>query len=206
MRVIGLCGGIGAGKSTVAGLLEAEGAEVIDVDALGRQILEPGGAAFAAVLAQFGDSIQASDGTIDRAALGGIVFGDPDQMAALEGISHPAINGELDRLLSDHARAQTSLVVLDMAILVESTLGQNLPSGHGYDTVLVVEADPEVRIARLAETRGMSREDAEARMRAQATDAERAAVADHVISNNGTDEELQAAVLAFLEGLETSQR
>lgn len=198
MRVLGLCGGIGAGKSTVARIMHDAGADVIDVDALGRQVLEPTGGAFADVVAHFGEGILADDGTIDRAALGAIVFGDPSQLEALEAISHPAINRELDSQLSKLAAAGADLVVLDMAVLVESSLGQDLPSGLGYDTVVVVAATEDVRLRRLQETRGMSVEDARARMAAQATDAERAAVADVVIDNSGTEAELTSAVASFL--------
>lgn len=190
MRVTGLCGGIGAGKSTVAGLFSGHGAEVIDVDQLGRTVIEPGGRAYAAVIDLFGREILV-DGSedeahpIDRAKLASIVFGDPAELARLEAVSHPAINAELDMLLDQAAADGHRWVVLDMAILVESKLGQDLPSGRGYDTVVVVEAPVEVRVERLVETRGMDPADAANRIASQTDDATRRAVADVVLSNDG---------------------
>lgn len=197
MSVLGLCGGIGAGKSTVARRLQREfGAVVIDVDQLGHAVLEPAGRAYDAVIAEFGTHLVTSEGAIDRAALGRLVFSDSQSLAALEAISHPAINHELDQMLA--ALPDDAIVVLDMAILVESTLGRNLPSGRGYDTVLVVAADREVRLERLVNLRGMDRADALARMDSQATDAERRAVADHVVTNNGTEAELVQQIDDFV--------
>jgi dephospho-CoA kinase len=138
LRIIGLTGGMGAGKSTVASMLAARGALVVDVDGLGRAVLEPDGEAYAAVVERFGSGVVGEDGRIDRAALAAMVFGDPTALADLTAISHPAINRTLDRWL-DSVPAD-AVVVLDMAILVESNLGRDLPSGRGYDTVVVVEA------------------------------------------------------------------
>lgn len=183
MRIIGLTGGIGAGKSTVASLLADHGAVVIDVDALGRRVLEPGGRAEAAVVERFGPGILDLSGRIDRSALARRVFADPAELAALEAISHPAINADLDRMLD--LLPDDAVVVLDMAILVGSRLGRDLPSGRGYDTVVVVEAPEAVRLARLVELRGMTEVDARARIAAQPTDADRRAVADHVVVNEG---------------------
>ena len=189
--VIGLCGGIGAGKSTVASLLAERGAHVIDVDAIGREVLT-----FDDVRERirdaFGEGVLAADGSIDRAELAGLVFGGDGRLADLEAISHPAINRELASRLDALAGDPPPLVVLDMAVLVESELGR-LPDGRGYTQVVVVEADPEVRLARLAD-RGVDADDARARMASQATDAERRAVADHVITNNGNEAALGAQV------------
>jgi len=180
MLIVGLTGGIGSGKSTVAGLLAQHGAAVIDVDALGRQVIAPGGRAEAAVLAEFGPAVADADGHVDRAALAGAVFGDPAALARLTAISHPAINAELveriDVLPAD------SIVVLDMAILVESTLGRIDPA-HSYTRVVVVEAPEAVRVDR-AVARGMRADDVRARIAAQATDAQRRAVADAVVAND----------------------
>lgn len=199
MRIVGLTGGIGAGKSTVAARLRAAGAVVIDVDAIGREVLAPGGAAEAAVVERFGRRILAPDGRIDRGRLAAIAFSDPSELAALEAISHPAINAELDRRLSE--LPDDSLVVLDMAILIGSRLGRDLPSGRGYDTVVVVDAPEEVRVGRLVEQRGMSEADARARIAAQPTDAERHEHADHIISNAGDLDELGHAVRSLLQAL-----
>lgn len=194
MRIVGLTGGIGAGKTTVARLLAPLGAHVIDVDAIGRDVLTPGGSAEAAVLARFGPAVVSRSGQIDRAALAALVFADPAQLAALEAISHPAINAELDRHLDTADAAGAALVVLDMAVLVGSRLGRDLPSGRSYDTVVVVEAPEPVRIRRLVDLRGMTAADARARIEAQPSDEERRRVADHVVINDGDRAGLVAAV------------
>lgn len=193
MRVVGLCGGIGAGKSTVAALLADHGAVVVDVDAMGRSVLtEPD--VRDAVVEEFGSGVLAADGTVDRAALAAQVFACEGRLGDLEAISHPAINRALGRRLDELESADRPpvLVVLDMAVLVESDLGR-LDDGRGYGEVVVVEADREVRLRRLA-GRGMDRADAEARMASQATDAERRASADHVLVNDGDERDLAAAV------------
>jgi dephospho-CoA kinase len=199
MRIVGLTGGAGAGKSTVAALLAERGAVVIDVDAIGRQVLEPGGPAHGPVLARFGEGVADADGTIDRAALAAVVFSDPHELAALEAISHPAINAVLDRRLE--ALPDEAFVVLDMAILVGSRLGRDLPSGRGYDTVVVVEAPVDVRVGRLVEQRGMAEADARARIASQPGDEQRRAVADHVVVNDGDLAALTAAVDALVADL-----
>lgn len=202
MRVTGLCGGIGAGKSTVAACFADHGALVIDVDQVGRQVLEPEGRAFDAVVELFGVDILMTDGpgppVIDRSKLAPIVFGDPEQLERLEQVSHPAINAELDAQLVSAAAAGHTWVVLDMAILVESKLGQGLPSGHSYDTVVVVEAAEAVRVDRLVNTRGMPADDAAARIASQTNDEARRAVADIVMTNDGDLVELRAAVAALV--------
>jgi dephospho-CoA kinase len=180
MLIVGLTGGIGSGKSTVAGLLAGHGAEVIDVDALGRLVIAPGGRAEAAVLAEFGPGVADADGHVDRAALAGAVFGDPAALARLTAISHPAINAELVERID--ALPAGSIVVLDMAILVESTLGRIDPA-HSYSRVVVVEAPEALRVDR-AVARGMRADDVRARIAAQATDAQRRAVADAVVAND----------------------
>lgn len=198
MVIVGLTGGIGAGKSTVARLLAERGARVIDVDELGRRVLRPGGRAEGAVVAAFGPSVQASDGSIDRAALAKTVFGDGDALARLTAISHPAINEEL----RDELRAlppSTGVVVLDMAILTESNLGQ-IEDPYRYRYVVTVEAVPSQREER-AVARGSDREDVRNRMSHQSDEATRRAVADFVITNDGSREELSAQVDRLWEGL-----
>jgi dephospho-CoA kinase len=178
--IVGLTGGIGAGKSEVAGLLAERGAVVIDVDAIGREVLEPGGRAYEAVVAAFGPEIVDRDDRIDRAALARVAFGDPAQLAALTALSHPAINAELvarlDGLPGD------SIVILDMAILAESDLGRPDPA-HSYQFVVTVEAPLEMRVER-AVRRGMDADDARRRAGAQASEEQRRAVADAVIVND----------------------
>lgn len=193
MLVVGLTGGIGAGKSTAAARFAERGAEVIDVDAIGRDVLAPGGRAERGVIDAFGPGITDDNGNIDRSKVAAEVFGRPDQLAALEAVSHPAINAELDIKLQGLADSgEVKMVVLDMAVLTESRLGQ-LESGRGYTRVVVVEAPGAVRLPRLLE-RGLTEEQARARMASQATDSQRRAIADHVIVNDGTPEELAAAV------------
>ena len=193
MLVVGLTGGIGAGKSTAAARFAELGAEVIDVDAIGRAVLAPGGRAEQGVIDAFGPVVTDDIGNIDRSKVAAEVFGRPDRLAALEAISHPAINAELETQLWGLADGgEVQVVVLDMAVLTESRLGQ-LESGRGYTEVVVVEAPEAVRLPRLIE-RGLTEEQARARMASQATDAQRRAIADHVIVNDGTPEELADAV------------
>ena len=191
MKVVGLCGGIGAGKSTVAQLLAERGAVVIDVDALGRSVLAHDEVRHA-VVAEFGDGVLDADGGIDRAALAREVFSCEGRLTDLEAISHPAIDREIARHLEALASDPPDLVVLDMAVLVESDLGK-LSDGRGYTEVVVVEAHADVRLERLV-ARGMAAADARARMAAQATDAERRAVADHVLVNDGDEADLAERV------------
>ncbi len=193
MLVVGLTGGIGAGKSTAADRFAELGAAVVDVDAIGREVLAPGGRAEQGVIDAFGPGILDDSGSIDRAKVAAEVFGRSDRLAALEAISHPAINAELDSQLQALAEGgQEGVVVLDMAVLAESRLGQ-LESGRGYTVVVVVEAPEEVRLPRLLE-RGLTEDQARARMASQATDAQRRALADHVIVNDGSPDQLAAAV------------
>ena len=187
MKVVGLCGGIGAGKSTVARLLAERGAVVVDVDALGRSVLALDEVRHA-VVAEFGDGVLDAGGGIDRAALAREVFSCEGRLTDLEAISHPAIDREIARHLEALASDPPDLVVLDMAVLVESDLG-DLSDGRGYTEVVVVEAHADVRLERLV-ARGMAADDARARMAAQATDAERRAVADHVLVNDGDEADL----------------
>ena len=181
MLIIGLTGGIGAGKSTVAAMFAERSAVVIDVDAVGRDVIAPGGRAEAQVIAAFGDDVADAHGHIDRATLAGKVFGDQAALARLTSISHPAINAELVERLD--ALPADAVVVLDMAILVESNLGR-LDPAHSYSKVVVVEAPAELRVAR-AVARGMAEPDVRRRMGAQTADEQRRAVADVVIVNDG---------------------
>ncbi|MFT3855315.1 MAG: dephospho-CoA kinase [Ilumatobacteraceae bacterium] len=195
MLIVGLTGGIGSGKSTVAQLLAGHGAQVIDVDAVGRAVIAPGGRAEAGVVAEFGEHIVGADGAIDRRALAGVVFEQPGGgggLARLEAISHPAINAELTEIVG--SLDDGSIVVYDMAVLVESNLGRSDPA-HRYSHVVVVEAPLELRIER-AVARGMGEADARARAAAQVSDEQRRAVADLVVPNDADLDALQANVLA----------
>ncbi len=187
--VVGLTGGIGSGKTTVAAMLAAHGAYVIDCDALGRLVAEPGGRAYESIVTRFGPGVVAPDGRLDRAALAQIVFNDSAALVELNAITHPAIDAEiLERL---HGLARDTIAVLDMAVLTESKLGAGI-----YEFVVVVEADHEGRINRLV-ARGLTEADARARMRSQATDGQRRAIADVVIHNRGDLDELERETAAL---------
>lgn len=182
---VGLSGGIGSGKSTVAAMLRARGAVVVDADALARDVVEPGTPGLAAVVARFGDGVMAPEGSLDRAALAAIVFADPAALADLEAITHPLVAERAAALLA--AAPTGSVVVYDVPLLVEKDLAR------AYDRVVIVDAPDDVRVERLV-VRGMSRPDALARMAAQAPRAERLAVADDVLDNTGDESALQAQV------------
>lgn len=199
MLIVGLTGGIGAGKSTVAQLLADHGAAVVDVDALGREIIAPGGSAVAAVLERFGSPLRGDDGGIDRPALAQVVFNDPDELAALNQISHPAINQLLDERIETIADiGAADVVVLDMAVLVESTLGRD--TRFPYEVVVTVEAPPDIRRQRLVE-RGMTADDAKARLASQATDEQRREVSNFVIHNGSGTGELADATTQLWDAL-----
>ncbi len=198
MLIVGLTGGMGVGKSTVGGLLSDLGAEVIDVDALGRKILEPGGLAVSAVVERFGPTVAESDGSINRAALAKIVFGNAEQLTALEEISHPAINEMLDQTV-DSLGISDAIVVYDMAVLVESRLGYD--TKHPYEVVVVVEAPMADRLERLQQQRGIEPKDALARIESQASDEERRAVAQFLIANGGDLDALSDATAELWDQL-----
>jgi dephospho-CoA kinase len=184
---VGLTGGIGSGKSTVARLLERAGAVVVDGDAIARELVVPGSAALEAIVARFGTGILRPDGTLDRPGLADIVFPDPAALADLDGIMHPRIAARSAELLAEAERSGAPVVVYDMPLLVEQG------GADAFDVVLVVQAPEPVRLARLA-VRGIQVADARERMRRQASDAERAAVADVVLDNSGDLAELEAQV------------
>jgi dephospho-CoA kinase len=185
---IGLTGGIGSGKSTVSALLAARGAVIIDADRIAREVVEPGTPGLARIVEAFGDGVLAADGSLDRAALAAVVFADPDARRRLDGIVHPLVRARATELAA--AAPPDSVLVNDVPLLVET--GQ----ASSYDLVLVVEADPATRVSRLVQ-RGLTAEDARARMEAQASDEERRAVADVVLDNSGTPEDLAEQVDRF---------
>ena len=185
---IGLTGGIGSGKSTVSRLLEQRGAVIVDADAIAREVVASGTPGLAAVVEAFGDGVVASDGSLDRPALAAVVFADPEARKRLDAIVHPLVRARATEVAA--AAPADAVVVNDVPLLVET--GQ----AGSYDLVLVVEADPATRVARLVQ-RGLTAEDARARMAAQATDEQRRAGADVVLDNRGTLEELEAQVDRF---------
>jgi dephospho-CoA kinase len=184
--LIGLTGGIGSGKSTVARSLARRGAVVIDADAVVRDLQEPGQPVLAAMVERFGREILRSDGTLDRQSVADRVFGDAEQLAALNAIVHPAVAAEIGRRV-DAERDGDRVVVLDVPLLVEG-------GRYQVAAVVVVDVDPEVAVRRLVEHRGFSEGDARARMARQASREERLARADFVVSNAAGLPELEHEV------------
>jgi dephospho-CoA kinase len=176
--LVGLTGGIGSGKSTVAAMLAEKGAVVVDADAVAREVVEPGTPALAKLVERFGDDVLAADGTLDRAALAEKAFVDDASRKALEEITHPAINEEFMRRIVE--APDDAVVICDVPLLAESTQAQ----ARGYKVVIVVEAPIDVRLARL-EQRGVPRDDAQRRIAAQASDEQRRELATHLVDNSG---------------------
>jgi dephospho-CoA kinase len=183
---VGLTGGIASGKSEVSRRLAELGAVLIDADLLAREAVEPGSEGLAEVVREFGPGVLQDDGALDRAALGAMVFADPERRGQLNAIVHPRVRARAAELMA--AASDDAVVVQDIPLLVET--GQ----AGSFDVVVVVDAPDDLRIRRLAERNGMTREEAAARMAAQATREERLAAADHVIENSGSLDELRAAV------------
>lgn len=173
---VGLTGGIGAGKSEVARLLASFGAVVVDADAIAREVVEPGTPGLAAVVAEFGPGVLNPDGSLDRAALGRVVFADEGRRRALEAIVHPLVAARSAEVIA--AAPPDAVVVYDVPLLVENGLQD------AYDAVVVVDAPDDVRLERLA-ARGVAPDDARARMAAQAGREERLAAATYVLDNAG---------------------
>lgn len=186
MLRVGLTGGIAAGKSLAARTLQELGALVIDSDALAREVVEPGTEGLAAVVDAFGPGMLDAEGRLDRPALAAVVFSDEGQRNILNGIVHPRVRARAAEL--EERAARETIVVHDIPLLVET--GQH----RNFDFVLVIDAPEEERIRRMATDRGMSEDAARARIAAQAGAGERAAAADVVLVNDGTAQELVAAV------------
>jgi dephospho-CoA kinase len=178
MRVIGLTGGIAAGKTVVADRLAELGAVRIDADRLAREVVEPGTPALAEIARRFGAGVIQGDGSLDRPALGAVVFQDPDARRDLEAITHPAVRALSARRMAEAGEADPdAIVVYDIPLLVESGRVDE------FDRIVVVHAPREERIRRLVELRGMPRAEAERRIASQASDEDRLAVADDVVDS-----------------------
>ncbi len=192
MRV-GLTGGVASGKSTVSAILAELGAVVVDADLLAREVVAPGTEGLRRVVEEFGADVLAADGSLDRPALGAIVFGDEPARRRLEAIVHPLVRARAREV--ERAAPEGAVVVHDIPLLAET--GQ----ADRFDAVLVVDVPVETQVARMVEQRGMSAEEARARIAAQATRERRLAVATHVIDNTGTVEDLRDRVTEVFEEL-----
>ncbi|WP_030564592.1 dephospho-CoA kinase [Streptomyces aureocirculatus] len=189
MLKVGLTGGIGAGKSEVSRLLVERGAVLVDADRIAREVVAPGTEGLAAVVAEFGADVLDADGALDRPKLGAIVFADPGKLAALNAIVHPLVGARSADLERAAAEAdEDTVVVHDVPLLTENGLAPL------YDVVVVVDARTETQLDRLVRLRGMTEDDARARMAAQATREKRLEIADIVIDNDGTLEKLPPRV------------
>ncbi|MFC7467552.1 dephospho-CoA kinase [Actinomadura keratinilytica] len=186
MLIVGLTGGIGVGKSEVSRLLVEHGAHLVDADRIAREVVEPGTPGLAAVAEAFGKSVLAADGSLDRPRLGEIVFADPERRAVLNGIVHPLVGARSAELQSQ--APEDGVVVHDVPLLTENGLAEL------YDLVIVVDVEPQTQVERLVRARGMSEEEARARMAAQAGREERLAVADIVIDNEVSLDALRGRV------------
>ena len=194
---VGLTGGLGSGKSTVAALLGEHGAVIIDADVVAREVVRAGTPGFAAVVARFGPDVVGRDGELDRAALARIVFADGAALDELNAIVHPLVGSRSAELAA--AVPPGAVVVHDIPLLAENGLADR------FDTVVVVEADREIRLARLAE-RGLTRAEAEARMAAQATDEQRRAIADEIVRNDDDLDSLARQIDRLWDRLSGSAR
>ena len=190
MLLVGLTGGIGSGKSTVADRLAELGVPVINADVVAREVVEPGEPALADIVARFGDDVVHDDGTLDRQRVAGIVFADPEARRDLDRITHPRIAARIAGRIAELLSSQDPppIVVVDHPLLVETDQAAR------FDAVVVVEAPEDLRVARLVEGRGMDEDDVRARIAVQADDEARRSVATHVLDNGGELDDLLAQI------------
>lgn len=195
MKIIGLTGGIGSGKSTVAQLLVQEGWVLVDADRIARDIVEPGQPALAELADAFGEDILQADGTLDRGLLASRAFASREKTDVLNSITHPRIQEETQARFEAARQGGADFVVYDMPLLVDKGLHKDM------DATIVVDVDVEERVRRLVEYRGLEEGDARRRIAAQIPDDVRRAAADFVIDNNGPREALDAQVAGVVEKL-----
>jgi len=195
MKVLGLTGGIGSGKSTVASMFSELGADIIDADELARQVVEPGQPALAAILAAFGPTVVQADGRLDRKRLAEIVFADPVARARLNGITHPPIR-ELMNAEVETRRMQPGLLILDIPLLFENARSESV------EKTIVVWVDQATQLARLAARDGLEIGAARARIAAQMPLNQKKALADYFIDNSGTREQTHRQVEALFRVLQ----
>ena len=190
LRRYAITGGIGSGKSTVAAMFARLGAVIIDADAISRDLMRPTENTLNAVIAEFGSDILRPDGTLNRPALAALVFSDEDARTRLNNIVHPAVRARADALVEQARRDPgfSGIIIDDIPLLAETNRAAE------FDGVIVVRTGLEKRLSRLTKTRGMAEEDARARIAAQATDAQRAAIATWIIDNDGSAENTQTQV------------
>ncbi len=191
MRLIGLTGGIATGKSTVAALLSAHGAAVIDADALAREVLLPGTPSFDEVVRRFGAGVLGDAGTVDRAALGNIVFADPGRRAELEGITHPPINELMQARILEALASAAPLVVADIPLLFERA------RDDAFEGTMLVYARPSVQLQRMRDRDGLDHLSAQGRLNAQLPIDEKRDRATWVIDNDGSRADTAAQVEAW---------
>ncbi|WP_044894534.1 dephospho-CoA kinase [Bacillus alveayuensis] len=190
--IIGLTGGIASGKSTVAKMLLELGIPVIDADQIAREVVEVGEEAYLQIVKEFGEEILQEDRTIDRGKLGSIVFHDKEKRQRLNSIVHPAVRKKMLMQKDQYIRSGENAIVLDIPLLFESNLT------HLVDKIIVVYVDEHIQLQRLMARNGLSKEEAEARMKAQMPLIEKVSKADAVINNNGTIEETKQQLLNIL--------
>lgn len=200
MRLVGLTGGIGSGKSTVSTMLAERGAVIVDADRIARELQEPGSPVLAQMAERFGDHVIAADGSLDRAAVAAIVFGTDDAsrqaLADLNGIVHPALQREI-RARIEAERDTDRVVILDFPLLAENPRDD-------LDATIVIDVDPEVAVARLVEFRSMDADDARRRIANQASREQRLAIATHVIDNSGDLPALRSQVEAVWSAISST--
>ncbi|GEB47041.1 dephospho-CoA kinase [Microbacterium sp. AG157] len=187
--LLALTGGIASGKSTIAALLADRGAVVVDADAIVREVQAPGSPVLADIAAEFGTAVLRPDGSLDRPALGALVFGHPDRLARLNALVHPAVRSESQRRFSSAFAADpAAVVVYDVPLLAEAR------GGESWDLVVVAHCPADLRVRRLIDTRGLTEADARARIGSQASDEERIALADVVIDTSADMESTRRQV------------